>query len=231
MQHAEQFANVLEVQAGRRLVEHVDGPSRRSLLQFGGELDPLSLATGQGRCGLAHAHVAEAYVDECLKVARDRRNRGEELERLLDRHVEDLGDRLALVVNLERLPVVTSPVALLARDVDVREEVHLNTQGAITGTRLAPTTLDVEREASLEVAAHLCLGRLGEELANVVEDARIGCRVAPWRAADGALVDVHDLVDQIEARDALVPTRDDAGAVEFAGQGGVEHVIHQRGLA
>ena len=73
LQHAEQLADVLEVQAGRRLVEDVDGAAGRALLQLGGELDPLRLTAGQGRRRLAEPDVAEPDVDEGLEVPGDRR--------------------------------------------------------------------------------------------------------------------------------------------------------------
>ena len=74
-EHAEQLADVLEVQAGGRLVEHVDRPAGGAALQLGGELDALRLAAGQRRRGLAEPDVAEADVVERLQVAADRRDR------------------------------------------------------------------------------------------------------------------------------------------------------------
>ena len=206
-EHAEQLADVLEVQAGRRLVEHVDGAAGLPLLQLGGELDALRLAAGQRRRRLAEPDVAQADLDERLQVAADRRDRLEELGGLLDRHVEDLGDRLALEVHLERLAVVAGAVADLARDVDVGQEVHLDLDRAVAGARLAAAALDVEGEAARQVAADLRLGRLGEQLAHVVEDAGVGRRVGPRGAADRRLVDADDLVEVLEAGDAGVPAR------------------------
>jgi hypothetical protein len=78
-QHAEQLADVLEVQAGGRLVQHVDGPAGGPALQFGGELDALRLAAGQGGRGLAQPDVAQAHVDQRLEVPVDRGHRREEL--------------------------------------------------------------------------------------------------------------------------------------------------------
>ena len=63
--------DVLEVQAGRRLVEDVDRAAGRALLQLGGQLDPLRLAAGQRRRRLAEPDVAEADVDERVEVAGD----------------------------------------------------------------------------------------------------------------------------------------------------------------
>ena len=210
-QHAEQLADVLEVQAGGRLVEDVDGAPGRALLQLGGELDALRLAAGQRRRRLAEPHVAEPDVDQRLQVPRDRGHRLEELQRLLDRHVEHLGDRLALEVHLERLAVVARAVADLAGDVDVGQEVHLDLDGAVAGARLAAAALDVEGEPARQVAADLGLGRLGEQPADVVEHAGVGRRVGPRRAPDRALVDVDDLVDELDAGDRAVPARHGRG--------------------
>ena len=151
--------------------------------------------------GWPEPDVAEADVDQRLQVPGDRRDRREEVDGLLDRHVEHLGDGLALVVHLERLAVVAGAVADLARHVDVRQEVHLDLDRAVAGAGLAAAALDVEGEPALLVAAHLRLGGLGEQLADVVEDAGVGRRVGPRRAADRRLVDVDDLVDVLEAGD------------------------------
>ena len=211
-EHQQQLADVLEVQAGGGLVEDVDGAAGGALLQLGGELDPLRLTAGQRRGGLAEPDVAQPDLDQGLHVPGDRRHGGEEVDGLLDRHVEDLGDGLALVVDLERLAVVAGAVADLARDVDVGEEVHLDLDRAVARAGLAAAALDVEREPALQVAAHLRLGRRGEQLADVVEDAGVGRGVGPRRAADRRLVDVDHLVDVVEAGDPLVPTRGSARA-------------------
>ncbi len=164
-------------------------------------------------------------------MALDRGDGVEEAEGLLDRHVEHLGDRLALVVDLQRLPVVAGAVAHLAGDVDVGQEVHLDLDGAVAGARLAAPALDVEAEAPGLVAAHLGLGRGREQLAHVVEDAGVGGRVGARGAADRRLVDVDDLVDLVHAVDPRVAARHRARPVELLGQGVVEDVVDQRRLA
>ncbi len=92
-----------------------------------------------------------------------------------------------------------------------------------------PLTLNENRPG--QVAADLGLGRLGEQLAHVVEDAGVGRRVGPRGAPDRALVDVHDLVDVLEALDGLVAARHGAGAVQLLRERGVEDVVDQRRLA
>ena len=181
-----------------------------------GQLDPLRLAAREGRRRLAEPDVAEADVDEGPHVPGDRRDRREEVHRLLDRHVQDLGDRLALVVHLERLAVVARAVADLAGDVDVRQEVHLDLDRAVAGAGLAAAALDVEREPALLVAAHLGLGRGREQLAHVVEDTGVRRRVGPRRTPDRRLVDVDHLVDLVQALDAAVPARGRCGRCRSA---------------
>ena len=165
------------------------------------ELHPLRLAARQRGRGLAEPHVAEADVDQRLQVPRDRRLVGEELERLLDRQVEHLGDVLALERDVERVAVVARALAHLARHVDVGEEVHLDLDRAVARARLAAAALHVEREAPGLVAADLRLLRGREQRADLVEHAGVGGRVRAGRAPDRRLVDVDDLVDVLGALD------------------------------
>ena len=161
----------------------------------------------------------------------DRREGREELRAFLDRHVQDIGDRLALVVDFQRFAVVPGAVAHLAGHVDVRQEVHFDLQRAVAGAGLAAAALDVEGEPARQVAADLRLGGFGEELADVVKDTRVGGRVGPRGPADRALVDVDHLVEVLEALDRLVPPRHLLGAVELVGQDLVEDLVDQGGLA
>src|SRR4028119_74496 len=106
-------------------------------------------------------------MDLALYGARGGGGGGEEAARLLDGHVEDVGDGLALVRGAEGLVVVAAALAHLAWDVDIREEVHLYPDLAVAPARLAPAALHVEREAAGLVAPYLGLRRRGEELADV----------------------------------------------------------------
>ena len=150
---------------------------------------------------LAQPHVAEADVDQRLHVAGDGRLVGEELERLLAAQVEHVGDVLVLERDVERVAVVAGALAHLARHVDVGQEVHLDLDRAVARAGLAAAALDVEAEPPGQVAAHLGLVGLGEQLADVVEHARVGGRVGPGRAPDRRLVDVDDLVELLDAVD------------------------------
>ena len=207
LQHTEQPAHVLEVETRGGLVEDVDGAAGGPLAQLGRQLHPLRFATRQRGRGLAEAHVAEPDVDERLQMARDRGLVGEELERLLDREVEDIGDVLALERDVEGVAVVARALAHLARHVHVGEEVHLDADRAVARARLAAATLHVEREPARLVAAHLRFLGGREQRADLVEHAGVRGRVRTRRAPDRRLVDVDDLVEVLGAFDGLVPAR------------------------
>ncbi len=195
------------------------------------ELDPLGLAAGQGRGRLAEVDVAEPDVVERLQLAAHVRDRREEVERLGDRHLEDVRDRLALVVDLERLPVVALARADLARDVDVRQELHLDLEDAVALAVLAATALDVEAEAARRVAADARLRDAREQLADRREQPDVGRRVGARGPPDRALVDLDDLVDVLGPLERVVRADRFARAVQLAGEAPVEDLGDERALA
>src|SRR5258708_27374704 len=147
------------MQAGRGLVEDEERAPGVALGKLERELHALRLAARERGRALPELDVAEPHFEERGELALDRRHRGEEVVRLLDRHVQDLVDRAPLVEHLERLPVVALAVADVARHVDVGKEMHLDLDHAVALARLAPAALDVEREAPRAVAARATRAR------------------------------------------------------------------------
>ena len=231
LQDADQPVDVGRVQADRRLVQDVERRSVAAARQLARELDALGFTARESRRRLPDLDVAQADVVQRLQLAHDRRDGAEEAQSVLDRQVEDLGDRLPLEAHLQRLPIEARPVADLARHIHVRQELHLDAQLPLTLARLATSAAHVEGETAGLVAAHLGLRQLGEERADGVEDPGVGPRVGARRAPDRALVDVDDLVDVLDALQAGEGARLFAGAVQRPRQGLVQHLDHQRRLA
>ena len=196
-----------------------------------GELHALRLAAGERRRRLAERHVVEPDVVQRLQPAADLRDLREERERLLDRHLEHVGDRLALEAHLERLAVVALALARLARDVDVGQEVHLDLDLAVALARLAAAALDVEREAARLVAAHLRVGRQRVQLADVREEVGVRRGVRARRAADRALVDLDHLVERVDPLDASCAPGFERIRVQLVGERLVDDLVHERRLA
>ena len=144
---------------------------------------------------MPEADIAESHVKQRLKLALDAGDVLEERKRVLDRHVEDLGDVLPPVGDLERLAVVALSSANLAGNVHVGKEVHLDFDLAVALAGLAAAAAHIEAEATRGISARLRLLRRREQSADVVPQPDVGGRVAARRSTDGALVDVDDLVD------------------------------------
>src|SRR6266436_10343310 len=204
VENFQEAPDIGEVQPGGGLVEDVERAPGRPPAQLGGELHALGLAAGDGGGGLPEADVVEPHVVQRLELLLDRGHRLEERERLRHRHVQDVGDVLALVADLERLAVVALSAADLAGHVHVGQEVHLDLHEPVALAGLAAPALDVEREAPRLVAAHARVGRAGEQRADEGEDPGVGGRVRPRRPPDRRLVDVDHLVEVLRPLDAVV---------------------------
>ncbi len=175
--------------------------------------------------------VAESDVEQRLELHPDLGHGSEEPDGLVDRHLEDVGDRATLVVDLQRLAVVALALADLAGDVDVGQELHLDLEDPVALAVLAPATLDVEAEPPRTIAADARLGDAGEQLADRREEAGIGGRVGARGPPDGALVDLDDLVDVLGALQPVVRAHRLARSVELACEGPVEDLRDERALA
>src|SRR5690606_24162449 len=200
----EELADVVEVEAGRGLVEEVERVLRGGTAEVGGELDALRLAAGERVRGLPELEVAEPDVPEHLELARDAPLVGEELGGLVHGHREDVVHVLAVPADLEDVLLEALAAARLALEVEVGEELHLDLHHAVALADLAAAAGDVERERAGPVAAHLRLVRVGEERADAVECFDVGHRVRAGRAPDRALIDQLDAVDQLVAADRVV---------------------------
>ncbi len=79
----------------------------------------------------------------------------EEVDGLIDAHVEDVGDVLAVVFDLQDLFLEARAVTGLARQVDVGHELHLDLLHAFALTFLAAAARNIEREEGRLDATHL----------------------------------------------------------------------------
>ena len=82
VQHLEQLAHILEVQAGGRLVQDVERVAGGAAAQLLAQLDALRLAAGERGGRLAQLDVAQADGVERLQLVAQARDVLEELERL-----------------------------------------------------------------------------------------------------------------------------------------------------
>ena len=109
-----------------------------------------------------------------------------------------------MIFDLERFAVVPAAVADFARNINIRQEVHLDLDDAVAVAGFAPAALYVEAEPALSVSAHLCLRQRCEQVAYMREHTRISRRVGTRRPADRLLVYVDDLVYILDPFDLVM---------------------------
>ena len=90
-------------------------------------------------------------------------------------------------------------MANLTRYINIRQEVHLNLDNPITRAGFTTTTFDIERETSLLITANLGLIGLSKKIANIVEDACVGCRVGTWSTPDWTLININQTLDILDS--------------------------------
>ena len=162
MQHFQQLAHVVEVQAGGGFVEQVERTPGLPLGQLAGQLHALRFAAGKRGRGLAQMDVAEADIDQRLQLGRGGGNVFEDRQRVGDGQVEQVGDRVAVEADLQGLLIVTAAVAYVAQDVHVGQEVHLDALLALALAGFAAPALHVEGKAAGLVAALAGFGELAK---------------------------------------------------------------------
>ena len=231
VEHVQELGQVVEVQAGGRLVEQIERVAGIGAGKLGGQLDALGLAAGKRWRGLAEREVIEAHVAERLQDAANLGDAMEELHRLAAGHVEHLGDRLAVEADGERLFVVALAAARVALDPHVGQEVHLDAKLAVALALLAAAAGHVETEPPRLIAAKFRLGQLGEKRANEIEGPCERGRIGTGRLAQRLLIDADHLVDLLDAADRIVRAGKGLGAVQRAGERSVKQVFHQGALA
>ena len=223
VQHAHQLLDVGHVQTDRRFIEHVERalgaravrrPVRRDAAAVARALRRrASSVTSLMRCAsppdsvgtlLAQRQVAEADVLQQTQRVMDARMRREELGR--PRRRSSPARRrccghdaaTASVSGSKRRPPQTSQSTLTSGRKLISMVLH-----ALAFAGVAAPAGGIEREAARAVAAHARLGRVGEELADVVPEADVGRRARARRLADRRLVDLEHAPDRLPAANGL----------------------------
>ena len=164
-----------------------------------GQLDALRFAAGERGGRLAEAQIAQADFVEHGEFFEQAGLAGKEAQRLLHRHLQHLVDVLALVLDFENPGLVAGAVAVFAGQLDVGQELHFDGHGAVAFAGVAAAAGHVEGEMSGRERKALGLGLGGEELADQIEALDIGDGIGARRAADGGLVDQHNVVEALDA--------------------------------
>jgi hypothetical protein len=203
VEHADQGGYVERVQAGGRFVEDVQHAALAAA-QPGGDPQPLRLAAGQGRRGLAEPQVAQPDLVDGPQRRRDRGPVGEPVQGLGHGQAKDVGDRHAVDPDRQRVVVEAGAVAGRALDGDIGQVLDVQVDPAEPAAGRALPFAGVEGEMPGLPAPAPGVGGLGEHAADLVERPRIGRGCGPRVLADRRGVDLDDLADAAEVQAAHV---------------------------
>ena len=191
----------------------------------------LRFAARQRRHRLAQAQIIETHVGERLQACQYRCVLRKECQCFVHRHLEDVGDRLAVERHFEHFGTETFAVAIGAAQIHVGQELHLDVLEAVAAAGRAATVARIEAERGASVATLFCERRLREEIANRIEGADVTCGIRARRATDRRLIHHDHVTDQLVSVQCTMRARR-LGRLAFVfAQRRVEHVLHERGFA
>ena len=231
LQNPDKLMNVGGVKSRRWFVEYIESMSAVFFRKFGREFDALRLAAGQGRARLTELYIAKADIVQRIELTSELGEICKEISCFLDGHVKNFVDILALVPDLERLSVISFALADIAGYIDIGQEVHFYLLQTVALARFTAPALDIEGKPARLIATELCILGRGEKLPDIVKQSRVCRRIGAWRSADGALVDVDDLVDILKSRHAAAFAGLRLGSVFLKSNGLIQDLIYKRGLA
>ena len=108
--------------------------------------------------------------------------------------------------------------------------MHFDFHQAVTGAGFTAAALHIEGETAGAVATNFRIGSGCKEVADVIKEAGVGGRVASGGSADGALVNVDDLVQPLHTLHTAAFAGTGPGVIQLAQEGLVQHLIDQAGL-
>ena len=165
-QRAQQAGDIVEVQAGGRLVEQKQRaalaaglvqPFAGGLGQKAGELQALGFAARQGGHRLTEPQVIESDILEWLQAGGDVIVVGKKGQRLMHREFEHIGDRAGSAAsgdcNLQNFGPEAPAVAVGAAQIDVGQKLHLDMLEAVAAAGRAAPIAGIEAEGAGGIAA------------------------------------------------------------------------------
>ncbi|MNH06966.1 hypothetical protein D3C79_663460 [compost metagenome] len=229
MQHRQQLLDIGEVQAGGGFIKNIQRLASAPFRQLTRQFHTLRFTTGKGGGRLPETDIGKPNLHQRLQLARQGWHGIKEVTGFLNGHFQHFVDVLTLVLHFQRFAVIAFAFALIARHIDIRQEVHLYLDHAVTLAGFAAAALDVKAETARRVATGTGFRYPGKQFTHRGEDPGIGGRVRAWRTANWALIDIDHLVEMFQAGHFAVRSRFGNGCtVELTLGDREQRVVDQR---
>ena len=138
----------------------------------------MALATGEGGGWLAEFDVAQSHILNGLDLPKDVWNIFKKFNSLVDGHVKNIGNGLAFIPDLQSLAVVPFAMTYLTGNLDVGQEIHLDSFIAVTAASFTTSAFHIKGETAWFVASDLGFWEIDKQAADVAKHTRVGGWVA-----------------------------------------------------
>ena len=176
----EQFSDVVEMQAGGRLVEDEEGRVGLFLTQVVSQFDALVFASRQGGRRLSQLDVAQTDFLQRLQFLYNLflSVLCEEFDSLVDSHLQYVVDAHVVELHFQRVGLETFAVARFTLQHQVGHELHFDGDGTFALTFLAPSAFAVEAEIAGGVSHLFSQWLFGPEFSYLVVSLDVSHRIA-----------------------------------------------------
>ena len=106
--------------------------------------------------------------------------------------------------------------------------MHFNLHYSVTLTAFTAASLDIKGKSARRVSPALCVRGHCEKLPDIIEYARVGCRIGTRCSADWRLVNVDNLVKIFNSEHFIVLSGETFCAVKLHGKTLVYNLVDER---
>ena len=156
---------------------------------------------------MSQTDITETDIIQGLQFIFDFGNVAEKFQGFFHRHIQDIGDILALVLHFEGFAVITLAATNFAGHIDIGQEMHFNFDDSVTAAFFTATPLDIKTEPAFLITPSLGFRGFGKKIPDQIKHAGIGGRIGAGGSANRGLIDINDLVDKFNPLDAGVFSR------------------------
>ena len=171
--------------------------------KFGDEFEALGFTAGERGRGLAEREVAKAAIDHELADLRELRVEVEERRGFLEGELKNLADGFTLPRDVGEVRAVAEAAAVVAGQVGVGHERHLEFDAASPFAGGTAATGGIKGKTRCGVAADFSFRQRGEKLPDQVEDTEIRRGRGTRGFANRRLVDLDHRAEDVGASEGF----------------------------
>ena len=194
MENIHQLVYIRKMKSRGRLIQNINRLARAAPGKLRGQLDALGFSSGECGGRLSQLNIAQSHIIQSLYLAADCGKGLEETVSLLHRHVQHVENALSLIFYVQSLAIVALAAADLTGHIDIRQEVHLYLDDAVSSAGLTAPAFYIKTETSLAVSLRLGIRRGCKQIPDLVKYPGVSSRIGSRCTPDGRLVNGNNFI-------------------------------------